>query len=44
MYHLDTLYLYKQECEDPRLFSDNRRGPQAQKFGKRCSRLLEEKK
>jgi hypothetical protein len=40
MYHLDTLYLCEQECEDPWLFFDTRRGSQSQKFGKHSSRLL----
>ena len=30
-YHLDTLYLHEQGCEDPLLFFEAKRGPRAKK-------------
>jgi hypothetical protein len=32
IFHLDTLYLREQGCEDPLLFFEARRGPRAIKF------------
>jgi hypothetical protein len=34
--HLDTLYLGEPVCEDPWLFSEVKRSPRAQQFGKQC--------
>ena len=34
-YHLDTLYLHEQLCEDPWLFFKTTRGPRVKMFGKR---------
>ena len=36
--HLDALYLGEQGCEDPSLFSETKRGPQAEKFWKQWPR------
>jgi len=36
--HLDALYLGEQGCEDPSLFFETRRSPQAEKFGKHWPR------
>jgi hypothetical protein len=33
-YHLDSLYLREQECEDPWLFFETKMGTRAKNFGK----------
>jgi hypothetical protein len=38
--HPDTLYLREQGCEDPLLFFEAKRGPQANNFGKHCYRPI----
>jgi len=38
--HLDNLYLFEQRYEDPWLFFEAKRGPQAKKFGKHWIRCL----
>jgi hypothetical protein len=38
-YHPDTLYVPEQGCEDPLLFFEAKRAPQAKKLGKHCASI-----